>query len=406
MNDSGFNSGAEMNIDNIFFYEDNSTHSSQDNMPIAFNNNNNNVNINSNNNNEDDQAISMDTNDQGDSSLFVNAVNIPKQKRIKDSKLTQIQVSVGIDEDLKMILDLDPTLIDGVDLEKAVEPAVHNDARLTSLPPKIPTFKTITPTSRTQLKTLLQREQLLQEAERKETERKLLERERDHHKQKQESQKVPLQVDVPPQILQVRTQLSNPTKYHVIQKQKNQVREYLSESFKSSDTLHNLIPYPVLQHNNINGNSLIASKSQPATTCNSPGVKPNVNSKLLNHVKNNNLLSHSANEMLHVQSLDYSSGQSASNNSFPFVLQQHRYIAAASPQSAMSPSISSVATSVTSASEADDYIDEILNYDSIPDAIKYEINSVTDAKIKQEPHLSVSETDKDRQKKDNHNMSK
>jgi len=137
----------------------------------------------------------------------------------------------------------------------------------------------------------------------------------------------------------------------VIQKQKNQVREYLSESFRSSDTLHNLIPYPVLQHNNTNGNSLVASKSQPATTCNSPGVKPNVNSKLLNHVKNNNLLSHSANEMLHVQSLDYSSGQSTSNNSFPFVLQQHRYIAAASPQSAMSPSISSVATSVTSASE-------------------------------------------------------
>lgn len=136
MNDSGFNSGAEMNIDNIFFYEDNSTQSSQDNMPIAFNNNNVNTSNNNNNNNEDDQAISMDTNDQGDS-LFANAVTIPKQKRSKDSKLTQIQVSVGIDEDLKMILDLDPTLIDGVDLEKAVEPAVHNDARLTSLPPKM-----------------------------------------------------------------------------------------------------------------------------------------------------------------------------------------------------------------------------------------------------------------------------
>jgi len=52
---------------------------------------------------------------------------------------------------------------------------------------------------------LLQREQLLQEAERKETERKLLEREREntHKHQKLESQKVPLQVDVPPQILQV-----------------------------------------------------------------------------------------------------------------------------------------------------------------------------------------------------------
>jgi hypothetical protein len=56
--------------------------------------------------------------------------------------------------------------------------------------------------------------------------------------------------------------------------------------------------------------------------------------------------------------------------------------------------------------KADDYIDEILNYDSINDAIKYEINSVPDGKIKQEPHQSVSEAEKDRQKKDNHNMSK
>lgn len=53
----------------------------------------------------------------------------------------------------------------------------------------------------------------------------------------------------------------------------------------------------------------------------------------------------------------------------------------------------------------DEYIDEILNYDSISDAIKYEINSVSDTKIKQEPQ-SLTEADKDRQKKDNHNMSK
>uniref|UniRef100_A0A0K8U678 Microphthalmia-associated transcription factor n=1 Tax=Bactrocera latifrons TaxID=174628 RepID=A0A0K8U678_BACLA len=48
--------------------------------------------------------------------------------------------------------------------------------------------------------------------------------------------KGPLQsigVDVPKQVLQVRTVLENPTRYHVIQKQKNQVRQYLSESFKN-----------------------------------------------------------------------------------------------------------------------------------------------------------------------------
>lgn len=136
MNDSGFNSGAEMNIDNIFFYEDNSnTQSSQDSLPIVYNNNNENNN-NAINTKSDDQAVSMDTNDQADT-LFQNAVNIPKQKRAKDSSYKQIQVSVGIDEDLKMILDMDPTLIDGSDLEKAVEPAVHDDARLTALPPKM-----------------------------------------------------------------------------------------------------------------------------------------------------------------------------------------------------------------------------------------------------------------------------
>ena len=54
--------------------------------------------------------------------------------------------------------------------------------------------------------------------------------------------------------------------------------------------------------------------------------------------------------------------------------------------------------------QAEDYIDEMLNYDSIADSIKYEINSMSDVKIKQEPLSSIPETDKDRQKKDNHNM--
>lgn len=36
-------------------------------------------------------------------------------------------------------------------------------------------------------------------------------------------------------LLQVRTVLANPTRYHVIQKQKNQVRQYLSESFQQSE---------------------------------------------------------------------------------------------------------------------------------------------------------------------------
>lgn len=42
----------------------------------------------------------------------------------------------------------------------------------------------------------------------------------------------PAALRVPPQVLQVRTALENPTRYHVIQKQQSQVRQYLSESFQ------------------------------------------------------------------------------------------------------------------------------------------------------------------------------
>ncbi len=163
----------------------------------------------------------------------------------------------------------------------------------------------------------------------------------------------------------MRTQLANPTRYHVREKQKNQVKQYLSESFKSSESLHNLIPYPVLQHSSSNSNcnsmAAVASKSQPATTCNSPSFRSSLNSKFFANINGgstgscNNLKggSHSAADMAHVQSLEYSSGQST--NSFPFAL-HHRFIAAASPSdqtsnNPMSPTISSVATSVTSASE-------------------------------------------------------
>lgn len=219
----------------------------------------------------------------------------------------------------------------------------------------------MTPTSRTQLKQQLQREQLLQEAERKEAERRALQQQQNQQTKNEES-KVPLQsidVDVPPQILQVRTKLANPTRYHVIQKQKSQVKQFLSESFKSTDTLNNLIPYPVVQHNSSMAPSATATQSQPATTCNSPMSKSNTNFRLLNHITNRNgsIMSQSANDMVvnghHNKSLDYSSGPSGSNNSLPFLFQQRYSNITASPSevasSAMSPTLSSVATSITSA---------------------------------------------------------
>uniref|UniRef100_A0A1I8PF41 BHLH domain-containing protein n=1 Tax=Stomoxys calcitrans TaxID=35570 RepID=A0A1I8PF41_STOCA len=168
-------------------------------------------------------------------------------------------------------------------------------------PDSIPTFKTVTPTSRTHLKLQLQREQQQEmerlEAEKREAEALEMQRQqqqqqliqqRQHHQQQQQqiynlqqqqqqqqqhqqssspqlvvnsnggsnrrfdhnsnsnsfnstpqsspmTLKVPIEVDVPQQVLQVRTVLENPTRYHVIQKQKNQVRQYLSESFKQSE---------------------------------------------------------------------------------------------------------------------------------------------------------------------------
>lgn len=120
--DSGFNSGAELNHDNIFFYEDS--------CPSLT------------------SCINM-TNDENDGLLPTsitaadrqspNHVNNPpkaKSARNADKELTQIQVNVGIDEDLKMILEMDPTLMDGMDM--AMEPSSIADCpKILGLPPKM-----------------------------------------------------------------------------------------------------------------------------------------------------------------------------------------------------------------------------------------------------------------------------
>lgn len=56
--------------------------------------------------------------------------------------------------------------------------------------------------------------------------------------------------------------------------------------------------------------------------------------------------------------------------------------------------------------QAEDYIDEILNGDSYADSLKYDANTMSDIKIKEEPQVFSEADAKDRQKKDNHNMSK
>lgn len=56
--------------------------------------------------------------------------------------------------------------------------------------------------------------------------------------------------------------------------------------------------------------------------------------------------------------------------------------------------------------QAEDYIDEILNGESYADSLKYDANAMADIKIKEEPQVYSEAEQKDRQKKDNHNMSK
>ena len=56
--------------------------------------------------------------------------------------------------------------------------------------------------------------------------------------------------------------------------------------------------------------------------------------------------------------------------------------------------------------QTEDYIDDILNGDTYADSLKYDSNSMSDIRIKEEPQAYTEADAKDRQKKDNHNMSK
>ena len=173
----------------------------------------------------------------------------------------------------------------------------------------------------------------------------------------------------------MRTKLANPTRYHVIQKQKSQVKQYLSESFKStewagslsssinsngsSSSISNLIPYSVIQHNHQSSQGAKTSKSQPATTASTPVTKSSTNYRLLNHINNRNgNVSTSSSDLINrSQSLEFcaKNGTAGSTSSLPYLFQNGHYsnvTASPSDQSAsncMSP-LSSVATSASEVS--------------------------------------------------------
>lgn len=130
--DSGFNSGTEMNADNIFFYED-----SCPSLTSC-------INMKNDDNDEEDEndknLLPSDTRDQQlPSPNYENtsATDSFARQKQNDKEFTQIQVNVGIDEDLKMILEMDPSLMD-VTLEKSVEQSsrVVECPKILGLPPK------------------------------------------------------------------------------------------------------------------------------------------------------------------------------------------------------------------------------------------------------------------------------
>lgn len=141
--------------------------------------------------------------------------------------------------------DLSALLTDDFDIESAIDfddllgtPKNQEFYELTSktmpVAESVPNLKTAQLQTRTQLKQQLMRDHALLEQRRQQQQ----EAQRQQQIQPKHSPvKVPLQnlqLDVPPQVLQVQTRLENPTRYHVIQKQKSQVRQYLSESFQSN----------------------------------------------------------------------------------------------------------------------------------------------------------------------------
>ncbi|XP_078047563.1 transcription factor Mitf isoform X2 [Augochlora pura] len=305
-----------------------------------------------------------------------------------------------------------------------------------------PTFKTATPTSRTQLKLQLMREQQ-QEQERREAEfRQSLQQQRPAAAPPRPVPPASLStigVDVPPQVLQVRTLLENPTRYHVVQKQKNQVRQYLHESFRggavdcaetesilgknSVETVST--SGPLLVQSAPPGPAVHHSKPQHPHLASYPHPQPQLQQQQDQQQHQQQHQQHHQHQQ-HQQQLQQQQQQQQqqTQQSQPHPHpHQHTHAAAvlshgnsvtASPDptsGGMSPGLSSVATSN---SETEDLLDDILSFeggslgDSLKDGQPGSLSSIPELQIKPEPLLlteaEIHALAKDRQKKDNHNM--
>ncbi|KAH8236297.1 hypothetical protein KR032_000895 [Drosophila birchii] len=418
---------------------------------------------------EPSTTISSENNNMNVRLLQPNSMPLSSEIHCESTK--NIRITVGIDKDLEMILEMDPSIVDFEETE-AIEP------RLVGLPPLSggPTFKTATPTSRTQLKLQLQREQHQQQQQQQQQmimQQQILDSDSKMHLmlgstetefvdscstsacgsgsssleqmsqlvQKDRSSpvklKVPLQsigVDVPPQVLQVSTVLENPTRYHVIQKQKNQVRQFLSESFKpsiwgytnsdikmtnNSASAGNLqqsssleCDIPMNVKHSTNGHSADDSMQispygcnyLPSDKCNSNETNVSLGSINNNAGEESSPAILSKTNQLGFVKLNSSLGSSTNASRLSSGIINSIRSTGSSLQSTsapISPSLSSVATS---ASEPDDLFDDILQNDSF----NFGQNFNSELSIKQEPQsltdAEINAMQKDRQKKDNHNM--
>merc|ERR1712227_996867 len=226
-----------------------------------------------------------------------------------------------------------------------------------SLNKEPPTFKQSNPSNRTNMKQLLWREQCMENERRRQQQ----ERERESVSSVQIPTVSVSHADnnircqnIPTEVYKIETRLENPTKYHVLESQKRQVAEYLSESSPTGSTEASSNP---------------PSKPSAQAGSGSSGV-----------------------------------GTSSCNN----VATSGRRVSGP-----FSPSFSSAATSpseYTPSETYDDYLEDVLSLDIPSDATVSDkpISSASmfDFLVKEEPLCEddLRALQKDRQKKDNHNM--
>merc|ERR1712227_748206 len=227
-----------------------------------------------------------------------------------------------------------------------------------SLNKEPPTFKQSNPSNRTNMKQLLWREQCMENERRRQQQ----ERERESVSSVQIPTVSVSHADnnircqnIPTEVYKIETRLENPTKYHVLESQKRQVAEYLSESSPAGSA---------------EASSNLPSKPAAPAGSGSSGAGPS-----------------SCNNVA-------SSGRRVSG---PF-----------------SPSFSSAATSpseYTPSETYDDYLEDVLSLDIPPDAAVVNDKPISSASmfdfhVKEEPLCEddLRALQKDRQKKDNHNM--